>query len=358
MEKYFINPQIRNPFCNIKNQNNHGRTSKSTVFSSVSSWIQPQCGNYPQIHSKDRNCVWLIPGLPKIHIHLLCFAYIQDEGILLEMTRLWAVLEIWGVQKEEKCERTVSCGGPVLLTTFSDTQPFSLTNCGLFMRKLIFQVVVEAVKTNISWSVSHNHAGCVVLIALKNKRTRPSQCYLLCPDVRGLAEAGKWWHLQPQTQDINQTVESLESCSFAYLCGPIRVSPGLSWCEMLQQVNWRNTWRSSSCSAAFSGHWWSEACYWASTSMPLLTECIPVCSFKSNPLEFLQLPETISLKSFWSLLAAEQWVYSWKWGEPDCGLIFLKWDRHKSFMPPLHLYRINPTFFGAAVKEIVGKLAV
>jgi len=28
-------------------------------------------------------------------------------------------------------ESTVPCGAPVLLTTFQDTQPFSLTDCGL-----------------------------------------------------------------------------------------------------------------------------------------------------------------------------------------------------------------------------------
>ena len=44
-------------------------------------------------------------------------------------------------------ESTVLCGAAVLLTTFSDTLPFSLTNCGLFViRSLqtVIQVVVEA----------------------------------------------------------------------------------------------------------------------------------------------------------------------------------------------------------------------
>jgi len=78
---------------------------------------------------------------------------------------LYGKSEVYRVKRN--CENIVPCGVPVLLNTCSDTQPFSLTNCGLFVRKSIIQVIVEVA---IFWGFLHKSTDWYVLKALENSR--------------------------------------------------------------------------------------------------------------------------------------------------------------------------------------------
>ena len=145
---------------------------KSRIISFVLStfkmrWLFPHlatkrstCSLY--FFSHDGNAVWLNPDPPKIHSHLLCLVHIQDEmtvptsqhkvpSVLCTQSlvhhwyapQLQSHLSISAGDRTLTCPESLRCtewrgmGGlqsPVLLTTCSDTQPFSLTNCGLLIR--------------------------------------------------------------------------------------------------------------------------------------------------------------------------------------------------------------------------------
>ena len=85
----------------------------------------------------------------------------RNIWVFLQMTGLRLGLEVWGVHSEEDWWEYGPLRCSCAVTSSSDTQPFSLANCGLLVRYSVIQEIVKA-STCVFWSFLCSKMGWLV----------------------------------------------------------------------------------------------------------------------------------------------------------------------------------------------------